>query len=85
MIMYNISAQAVKVDQNGDNALDIDNFQVSSYIECIKNCLANSQCHFIVKSGRTCYLKASTPTNSPCDPYNECAVVLSILLILNFD
>jgi hypothetical protein len=78
MIIYNISAQAVKVNQDGDDALDIDNFQVSSYLECIKTCLGNSQCRFIIKTGRTCYLKASTPANLPCSPNSECAVVLSI-------
>jgi hypothetical protein len=67
------------VNQDGDDALLLETLQVSSYLECVKYCLANTQCHFIVKAGRNCYLKASTPTTSSCGPNQECAIILSKL------
>lgn len=56
--------------------MDLDTIIVLTYLECIKLCLANPQCRFIVRSGKYCYLKASTPTTGPCASQDECAVVL---------
>jgi hypothetical protein len=45
-------------------------------MDCVKQCLENSQCRYIVKSGQRCFLKATTPIGGPCAPNDECAVVL---------
>ena len=77
-ILYFIcfKAQAVRIDRDGSDSKSLESFKVSTYIECIQNCLSNSQCHYIVKSGDTCFLKASTPVSGPCAKTDECAVVL---------
>jgi hypothetical protein len=66
----------VRIDRDGSDAKSLESFKVSTYIECIQYCLSNSECHYIVRSGNTCFLKASTPLSGPCAKTDECAVVL---------
>jgi hypothetical protein len=76
LIVLYFKAQVVRIDRDGTDAKSLESFKVSSYIECIQYCLSNSECHYIVKSGDTCFLKASTPLSGPCAKTDECAVVL---------
>ncbi len=76
-------AQAVRIDKDGNDARALDIFIVSSYLDCVKQCLENSQCRYIVKSGQRCFLKATTPIGGPCAPNDECAVVLGKFNFIN--
>ena len=68
----------MRIDKDGNDVQTLGSFLVSTYIDCVQLCLANSQCRYIVKSGNVCYLKQATPSTSKCATNDECAVVLGI-------
>ena len=76
LFLFIYLAQAIKVNKDGGEATNLEIFQVTSYLECIKLCLDNLKCRFIVKSDKFCFLKPTTPASSTCAINDECAVVL---------